>query len=98
MPRTEAVLLGHSGNPLSSDWLVRSPANRGMLSAKQEDSLMPVGLFRGEEGWAQVDYGTGATIPVPRSKYEANGYKPDFDKLPSEAEYWAAEKDNAKRP
>ena len=28
----------------------------------------------------------------PRSKYEANGYKPDFDKLPSEAEYWAAEK------
>ena len=48
---------------------------------------MPVGLFRGEEGWAQVDYGTGATIPVPRSKYEANGYKPDFDKLPSEAEY-----------
>ena len=53
---------------------------------------MPVGLFRGEEGWAQVDYGTGATIPVPRSKYEANGYKPDFDRLPSEAEYWAARK------
>jgi hypothetical protein len=40
----------------------------------------------------QVDYGTGTTIPVPRSKYESNGYKPDFDKLPSEAEYWAAEK------
>jgi hypothetical protein len=36
-------------------------------------------------------YGTGTTIPVPRSKYEANGYKPDFDKLPWEAEYWAAE-------
>jgi hypothetical protein len=36
---------------------------------------------------------TGATIPIPRSRYEANGYKPDFDKLPSEAaEYWAAEK------
>jgi hypothetical protein len=52
---------------------------------------MPVGLFR-EEGWVQVDYGTGTTIPVPRSKYEANGYKPDFDKLPSEAEYWAIEK------
>ena len=52
---------------------------------------MPVGLFRGEEGWVQVDYGTGTTIPVPRSKYEANGYKPDFDKLPSEAEYRAAE-------
>jgi hypothetical protein len=52
---------------------------------------MPVGLFRGEEGWVQVGYGTGTTIPVSRSKYEANGYKPDFDKLPSEAEYWAAE-------
>jgi hypothetical protein len=53
---------------------------------------MPVGLFRDEEGWVQVDYGTGTTIPVPRSKYEANKYKPDFDKLPSEAEYGAAEK------
>jgi hypothetical protein len=31
---------------------------------------MPVGLFRGEEAWVQVDYRTGATIPVPRSKYE----------------------------
>ena len=38
---------------------------------------MPVGLFRSEDGWAQVDYGTGTTIPVTRSKYEANGYKPD---------------------
>jgi hypothetical protein len=48
-------------------------------------------MFRSEEGWVQVDYGTG-NIPIPRSKYEGNGYKPDFDKLPSEAEYWAAEK------
>jgi hypothetical protein len=47
---------------------------------------MPVGLFRDEEGSVQVNYGTGATIPIPRSRYEANGYKPDFDKLPSEAE------------
>ena len=34
----------------------------------------------------------GLPIPVPRPKYEANGYKPDFDKLPSEAEYGAADK------
>ena len=54
---------------------------------------MPVGMFRSEEGWVQVDYGTG-NIPIPRSKYEENGYKPDFDKLPSEAEYLAAEKKN----
>ena len=52
---------------------------------------MPVGMFRSEEGWVQVDYGTG-NIPIPRSKYDQNKYKPDFDKLPSEAEYWAAEK------
>jgi hypothetical protein len=58
---------------------------------------MPVGLYRGEEGWVQVDYRTGATIPIPRSKYEANGYKPDFDKLPLEAEYWAAEKKEGRR-
>jgi hypothetical protein len=48
-------------------------------------------MFRSEEGWVQVDYGTG-NIPIPRSKYEENKYKPDFDKLPSEAEYLAAEK------
>jgi hypothetical protein len=53
---------------------------------------MPVGLFRSEDGWVQVVYGTGTNIPVVRSKYEANRYKPDFDKLPSEAEYRAAEK------
>jgi hypothetical protein len=52
---------------------------------------MPVGMFRSEEGWVQVDYGTG-NIPIPRSKYEENKYKPDFDKLPSETEYLAAEK------
>ena len=62
------------------------------LAESREKKLMLVGLFRGDEGWVQVDYGTGGSIPIPRPKYEANGYKPDFDKLPSEAEYWAAEK------
>ena len=74
---------------------------RAMLSVKQGEKHMPVGLFRSEDGWAQVDYGTGATIPIPRSRYDANGYKPDFDKLPSEAEYRAAEEkkdDDAPRP
>jgi hypothetical protein len=36
---------------------------------------MPVGLFRSDGGWVQVDYGTGTTIPVTRSKYEA---RPNF--------------------
>ena len=59
---------------------------------------MPVGMFRSEEGWVQVDYGTGGSIPITRSKYEENKYKPDFDKLPSEAEYWAAEKKKKMMP
>ena len=32
-----------------------------------------------------------SNIPVPRSKYEENGYKPNFDELPLEADYWAAQ-------
>ena len=40
-------------------------------------------------------------IALSGFRYEANGYKPDIDKLPSEAEYRAAEdkkEDDAKRP
>jgi hypothetical protein len=62
-----------------------------MPGVKQGETLMPVGMFRSEEGWVQVDYETG-NIPIPRSKYEENKYKPDFDKLRSEAEYLVAEK------
>jgi hypothetical protein len=72
------------------------------LAGSQEKEAMPVGLFRSDGGWAQVvDDVTGTSIPVTRSEYEAKGYKPAFDKLPSEAEYWAAEdkkEDDAKRP
>jgi hypothetical protein len=85
------VAIGHFG---FSSYLAK-------LSAKHGDGLMPAGLFRDEDGSVQVDYGTGTSIPIPRSRYEANGYKPDFDKLPSEAEYLAAEQkkeDNATRP
>jgi hypothetical protein len=78
--------------------LEHHPRMCGMLGRK-EKSLCPLGRFvarkdgcrSSEEGWVQVDYGTG-NIPIPRSKYEENKYKPDFDKLPSEAEYLAAEK------
>jgi hypothetical protein len=45
---------------------------------------MATGMFRTDEGWVQVDY-DGSNIPVPRSKYEENGYKPDFDELPPES-------------
>jgi len=42
----------------------------------------------------------GVSIPIPRSTYEKNGYKPDFDKLPLEDEYKAAQEKlrNAPRP
>jgi hypothetical protein len=60
-----------------------------MLHAKQETD-MASGMFRTSDGWVQVDY-DGTDIPIPRSKYEENGYKPDFDKLPLEADYWAAQ-------
>jgi len=45
-----------------------------MLGGKQGKRLMPVGMFRSEEGWVQVDYGTG-NIPITRSKYEENKYR-----------------------
>jgi hypothetical protein len=42
------------------------------------------------QGLSAVDY-DGSTIPIKRSKYEQNGYQPEFDKLPLEADYWAAQ-------
>jgi hypothetical protein len=51
---------------------------------------MATGIFRTSDGWAQVDY-DGSNIPISRSKYEENGYKPNFDELPLEADYWAAQ-------
>ena len=57
---------------------------------------MATGLFRTADGSAQVDY-DGTNIPIPRSKYEKNGYKPDFDKLPLEADYWAAQEEARRR-
>lgn len=56
---------------------------------------MPTGLFRTRDQSVQVEYDK-ISIPIPRSTYEKNGFKPDFDKLPLEEEYRAAQ-DNAKR-
>jgi hypothetical protein len=60
---------------------------------------MPIGLFRTTDQSAQVEY-DGVSIPIPQSTYEKNGYKPDFDKLPLEDEYKAAQEKlrDAKRP
>jgi hypothetical protein len=60
---------------------------------------MPTGLFRTTAQSVQVDY-DGVSIPIPRSKYEKAGYKPDFDKLPFGDEYKAGQEKlrNAPRP
>jgi hypothetical protein len=52
---------------------------------------MATGMFRTDDGSVQVDY-DGTNIPIPRFKYQENGYKPAFDELPLEAEYWPLRK------
>ena len=51
---------------------------------------MPTGLFRTTDQSVQVEYDR-VSIPIPRSTYEKNGYKPDFDRLPLEDEYRSAQ-------
>jgi len=60
---------------------------------------MPTGLFKATDQSVQVEY-DGVSIPIPKSTYEKNGYKPEFDKPPLEDEYRAAKKKliNAPRP
>jgi hypothetical protein len=68
-------------------------------ASSKEAGVMPTGLFRTTDQSAQVEY-DGVSIPIPQSRYEKNGYKPDFDKLPLEDEYKAAQEKlrNAPRP
>lgn len=48
------------------------------------------GLYK-DNGWAQVTDGK-SSIPIPRERYEDNGYFPPYDQLPSKAEYEAGKK------
>ena len=50
---------------------------------------MPTGLFKTPDQSAQVEY-DGVSIPIPRSTYEKNGYKPISTNCPS--------KTNIRRP
>lgn len=55
-----------------------------MLERKERGTgAMPTGLFKTLDQSVQVDY-DGVSIPIPRSTYENNGYKPDFGNLPLE--------------
>jgi hypothetical protein len=55
-----------------------------------------IGLYRREDGWAQVDYGNRQG-PIPRDLYEANGYEPAFDQLLPEEKYRAFQEVASKR-
>ncbi len=57
---------------------------------------MATGMYLRIDGLVQVDY-DGTSIPVSRSKYEENGYMPEFEKLPSEAEYMEAREEAMRR-
>jgi hypothetical protein len=72
----------------------------GMRGSESKGTgAMPTGLFITSDQSVQVDY-DGVSIPIPRSTYENNGYKPDFGNLPLEAEYRAAKEksDNVPSP
>jgi hypothetical protein len=51
---------------------------------------MAKGIYRTVDGFVQVDYGTHST-PMPRKRYQDEGYQPPFETLPSEPDYLAAQ-------
>ncbi|MGD9913859.1 MAG: hypothetical protein AB7S80_07245 [Rhizobiaceae bacterium] len=49
---------------------------------------MATGLYRDETDWVMVLYDKNS-MPMSRTDYEDRGYEPEFDKLPTKAEYEA---------
>ena len=49
---------------------------------------MPQGLWK-EANWAQISDNGKISIPITRDQYEAKGYHPPFDQLPTKAQYEA---------
>jgi hypothetical protein len=61
---------------------------------------MAKGIYRTVDGFVQVDFGTHST-PMPRARYQEEGYNPPLETLPSEPDYLAAQQraqNGAKRP
>ena len=53
---------------------------------------MAKGLYREENGWAnqdsvRVQFEDGKELDIPRSLYEAEGYQPPFQSLPTKQDY-----------
>lgn len=51
---------------------------------------MAKGIYRTVDGFVQVHFGTHST-PMPRARYQEEGYQPPFETLPSEPDYFAAQ-------
>lgn len=46
--------------------------------------------------YAYVDYGVASNAgEIPKARYEAKGYQPPFDKLPTKEQYEASRRGNA---
>ncbi len=66
------------------------------LETRAPTELRPIppvvagGLYRREDGWVQVDYGS-RHAPLPRDLYDDKGYEPPYAQLLLEAEYQALE-------
>ena len=52
---------------------------------------MAKGLYKDAQQWVMVDYGSHRAR-VQKTTYEANGYKPPYQDLPTEDQYRASDK------
>jgi len=52
---------------------------------------MAKGIYRTVDGFVQVDFGNHSTS-MPRKRYEDQGYQPPHETLPSEPDYFAAQR------
>jgi hypothetical protein len=51
----------------------------------------PFGIFRRPGGWVEVSR-EGVTMPMPADLYRREGIWPEYDRLPSEAQYRASQR------
>ena len=59
-------------------------------SLRRYVARMAKGIYRTVDGFVQVDFGTHST-PMPRARYQEEGYQPAVETLPSEPDYLAAQ-------
>jgi hypothetical protein len=58
------------------------PILPAMPQSGMQDVQIPRGVCREADGWVLV-YCCRRLIPIPREKYEAGGYLPPYDQLPT---------------